>query len=83
VNVITPNGDGINDSWTISELFTNCNDFQMEILNRWGNVVYSFTQDNPFFSGKDISGNDLIEGVYFYRFTSNEKLLHGNITLIR
>ena len=82
-NVITPNGDGINDSWTIGELFTNCNDFQMEILNRWGNVVYSFTQDEPFFSGKDISGNDLIEGVYFYRFTSNEKLLHGNITLIR
>jgi len=40
--LITPNGDGYNDNWQI----TNLNyypDISIEIFNRWGDIVFKFT----------------------------------------
>ncbi len=69
-NVITPNGDGVNDYLELSALMETCLDYKILILNRWGNVVYEMKGNNNAFSGKDKSGLDLSEGVYFYTIES-------------
>lgn len=64
-NVITPNGDGINDQF----LVTNLGDYdkvELIIINRWGNLIYENDNYLNDWSGKDKSGKDLEEGVYFY-----------------
>src|SRR5690606_996528 len=58
-NVFTPNGDGINDEYRIDST-KHVSLFQ--IVNRWGNVVYSWNS-----GGVNWSGIDATEGVYFYQ----------------
>lgn len=70
-NVITPNDDGVNDYLELSALMETCLDYKILILNRWGNVVYEMEGNNNAFSGKDLSGKDLADGVYFYMVVSD------------
>jgi len=81
-NVITPNGDGVNDFFIIDEapLFPNN---RLVIINRWGQVVYEENGYNNLFNGLDLS-----DGVYFYVFHKNfrdvpEDKTEGYLTLIR
>jgi gliding motility-associated-like protein len=57
-NIITPNGDGKNDEFVISGLE---NGTKLTIYNRWGDVVYTSTNYNNDWNGKNIT-----DGVYFY-----------------
>ena len=82
-NVITPNGDGINDFLDISEILISCIEFEIDILNRWGNIVYVLKEANSPFNGKSSNGDILTEGVYFYvirskHFDCNDKKFKGN-----
>lgn len=66
-NFMTPNGDGINDFFTIANadlMEGNC----ILILNRWGNVVYESSQYRNEFNGYTNEGKKLNDGVYFYLF---------------
>jgi gliding motility-associated-like protein len=82
-NVITPNGDGLNDFFLVNEIFDECFDYSIDFLNRWGHVVFTMTSnDNPF-GGIDNTGLQLGEGVYFYNFKSEQKNAHGFLHLIR
>ena len=76
-NVITPNGDAINDEWNLPELAKTCEDFQLIILNRWGNDIFKMTPSNPTFKGKDLKNNDLEEGVYFYKLQNSTTQKYG------
>jgi hypothetical protein len=54
------------------------------ILNRWGNLVFTSDNYQNNFDGKDISGSELIEGVYTYYYkTLNGKSGHGFVHLVR
>jgi gliding motility-associated-like protein len=80
-NVITPNGDGTNDFFEIQNLPENT---EVIILNRWGNLVFTSDNYQNNFDGKDISGSELIEGVYTYYYkTLNGKSGHGFVHLVR
>lgn len=58
-NVFSPNGDGVNDLFTIQNLLLY--DFrQVTIYNRWGKVVYLSNQYNNDWDGKNVP-----DGVYF------------------
>jgi gliding motility-associated-like protein len=63
-NVITPNGDGVNDLWFVKS--EGMKEFYCEIRNRWGNVVYSYTDVSGGWDGKSKSGQTVSPGVYFY-----------------
>jgi gliding motility-associated-like protein len=79
--VITPNSDGANDVFTISNLpdYT-----EIIIFNRWGNVVFSSDNYQNNWDGKDNSGRALMDGVYTYKFTTEVgKTGHGFVHLIR
>jgi gliding motility-associated-like protein len=80
-NVITPNSDGINDLFEIENLPENT---EVIILNRWGNVVFSSSNYQNNWDGKDTSGKELVDGVYTYKFiTETGAISHGFVHLIR
>ena len=80
-NVITPNSDGINDLFEIDNLPQNT---EVIILNRWGNVVFSSENYQNNWDGKDTSGQELVEGVYTYKYkTQKGKVGHGFLHLVR
>ncbi|MFN5878252.1 MAG: gliding motility-associated C-terminal domain-containing protein, partial [Flavobacteriales bacterium] len=80
-NVISPNYDGTNDIFEIENLPENT---ELIVLNRWGNVVFSTTNYKNNWNGQDASGKDLVDGVYTYKFnTQNGKIGHGYVHLIR
>ncbi len=70
-NVITPNNDNVNDVLMMSQKFTECIDYTIEIVNRWGNHVFTQTND-LLFSGKNKNGEDLPTGVYFFEVHADE-----------
>uniref|UniRef100_UPI001BDABABE DUF7507 domain-containing protein n=1 Tax=Pedobacter sp. B4-66 TaxID=2817280 RepID=UPI001BDABABE len=68
-NVITPNGDGKNDSFVIVGL-ENFKNVEVTIFNRWGNEVYrNKNYQNTW------TGDGLNEGTYYYliRMSNNGK----------
>ena len=82
-NVITPNGDGINDVWAIENLNTNINpedpdgyrNNRLMIYDRWGKKVYdaknydTYAKDGTVYPGEHIfDGSGLSDGVYYYSF---------------
>ncbi len=82
-NVITADGDGINDSMDISEHFQTCLKFELFIYNRWGNLVFKQEYESTAFSGKSVGGDDLQEGLYFYKLVYENGEKSGFIHLIR
>ena len=82
-NVITADGDGINDSMDISEHFQTCLTFELFIYNRWGNLVFKQEYESTAFSGKSVGGDDLQEGLYFYKLVYENGEKSGFIHLIR
>ena len=83
-NIFTPNGDGINDVFQINE--NGIYDFTCSIFDRWGILVYQWTDLNAGWSGKDKNG-ECSEGIYYYLITynSNNSLQSkkGFLTLLR
>jgi gliding motility-associated-like protein len=63
-NAFSPNGDGINDCFLpISK--ANFIDYNLKIINRWGNVVFESTDSKQCWDGQQKNGQiDL--GTYYY-----------------
>ena len=69
-NVVTPNGDGINDRFVIVNLLDGIGYpiNQLDIYNRWGTRVYhmeNISSDEDFWDPSDLPA-----GTYFYRFSA-------------
>ena len=85
-NVFSPNSDNVNDEFTFHEYAMESVDVQ--IFNRWGQMVYTWVGENKSWNGKGIDGSNLPEGVYFYIFQGDGVDGHyyeekGSITLLR
>lgn len=63
-NVITPNGDGINDVFFVVLKNPDC--FHAEIFNRWGNLIYEWDDYTQGWPGVNNSGEIVSDGVYYY-----------------
>ncbi|MEC3905816.1 gliding motility-associated C-terminal domain-containing protein [Tamlana sp. 2201CG12-4] len=73
----SPNGDGVNDTFEIDNLSLIYPNFEIEIYNRYGNMVYRGNANSPSFDGTSnkssgIAKGDLPVGVYFYIFNFND-----------
>lgn len=75
-NAFSPNGDGINDEFVISQFKKEPTESKLEVYNRWGTLVYrskgkKYTEN--FWDGKSNAGfaslgDELPDGTYFYVF---------------
>ena len=85
-NAFSPNGDGINDRFgPVVNCFADA--FQMDIYNRWGEMVYSTNELASPWDGTH-AGQPAPIGVYVYIIQSNDasgltQLESGNVTLLR
>ena len=85
-NIFSPNGDGIND--TFFPIAENIESETMYIYNRWGRLVYEWTDVGHQWDGKSKKGEPLPAGVYYYTYTAYgndlvEHILTGMVTLVR
>jgi len=82
-NVITPNGDGFNDVFAITNLNTKINPEDpdeyrtntLDIYDRWGKKVYQAENYDTFMKGEELTvgskvfnGLNLNDGVYYFTF---------------
>lgn len=63
-NVITPNGDGVNDEFILPN--SGLTSFHLDILNRWGNLIFSSDAPKMIWDGRTASGELVTPGTYFY-----------------
>jgi gliding motility-associated-like protein len=80
-NVFTPNGDGKNDDFSLSNLpEDNCSEkFEfIEIYDRWGQLVYKSTDRNFKWAGGEFAAAE-----YHYLIQFTTKQFKGWIELIR
>ncbi|MEZ5003282.1 MAG: gliding motility-associated C-terminal domain-containing protein [Chitinophagales bacterium] len=81
-NIITPNGDGVNDTWVVQYL-DNLDNYVLSIYARGGTLVYKTTAYNNDWDGT-MDGDDLPEGTYWYTIRSDDELVFkGYIEIIR
>jgi gliding motility-associated-like protein len=81
-NTFTPNGDGINDVWTI-EGINNDVSVSVKIYNRYGNQVFdSHGYPSPW--DGTYRGSRLPQGTYYYIITAKAgtQVLSGSLTII-
>jgi len=66
INVITPNGDGVNDvlDTGLRGQLEEC--IEMEVFNRWGEIVFRSSGSNTLWDGRTPAGQLVTAGVYFY-----------------
>ncbi|MBL7895162.1 MAG: gliding motility-associated C-terminal domain-containing protein [Bacteroidia bacterium] len=65
-NVFTPNGDGVNDNFTL--LTTNLSEITFTVFDRWGVKMYDVKSEsgNVSWDGKNFGGKEVPVGTYFY-----------------
>jgi len=74
-NLVTPNNDSANDSFFIDGLRDVFLNFELEIYNRWGRLIWTGNQNIPNWDGYAINGlgNDKAPaGTYFYVLRLND-----------
>ncbi len=85
-NVFTPNGDGMNDLFSVKS--TSVVKLEGDIYDRWGLNVFSFKAPNQGWDGHLTSGQLASDGTYYYiiRTTGLDGMEHedkGSLTLMR
>jgi len=83
-NAFSPNGDLVNDIWSINPSFLFENS-EVTIYNRWGKKMFYSLGYKSAWNGKNDSNVDLPEGVYFYVVSLKNGFdnIKGSISLLR
>ncbi len=87
-NIFTPNGDGLNEFWTIENKDDPCLlNFNSVVYDRWGKEVFQTNDPAFIWEGNYGNGNDAGDGQYFhtieYFYKDAGKSYNGTITLSR
>jgi gliding motility-associated-like protein len=80
-NAFTPNGDGINDVFlphTRSLL-----QYQMTILNRWGQIVFTTTDTTKGWDAKDAPADVYVVQISYHPKGKSPQTISQNITVLR
>lgn len=86
-NAFSPNGDGVNDSFTGKGIFIK--NFEMRIFDRWGNVVYKTFDITKPWDGRANEGKEMAQQdvyVYAIKVTDTKGKDHnykGTVTLVK
>lgn len=87
-NTFTPNGDGVNDLFGISNNYLVEELISFEVFDKWGGRVFGSLQSNTFWNGSHNNTNDQVSnGSYVYRVKylceGAEQLVTGVVNVLR
>ena len=90
-NVFSPNGDGVNETWSIivHDYGITIFELQTTVYDRWGKLIFETTNIHEVWSGHTLIGEKCSGGFYFYVITyinsatKQTEKLNGFIELIR
>jgi gliding motility-associated-like protein len=85
-NSFTPNGDGLNDDFAPTTLYTKR--YELKIYSRWGEAVYHSAEGKPWNGRRNNTGEILPGGTYMYQFTTEDRdgalrFTSGIVTMLR
>lgn len=92
-NIITPNGDGVNDVFAIKNLDPNIPN-TLTIYNRWGKKVFemenyqTFIRNDVLYNAESgFTGKEHSDGVYYFTFHYEDPItptdFHSSLTIVR
>ncbi len=83
INLFTPNGDGINDTWYIKGL-NNFDDNEVFVYDIYGHLVFNQKAYKNDWKGTH-NGSDLPDGTYYYviKFSESDKIIKGSVDILR
>ena len=83
MNVITPNGDGFNDFFDLSEV-VRADSCDIMIFDRWGAKTFEQKRYISGWDGRSNGGDPLPDGTYYYILTCSDVVrFRGAITVVR
>jgi len=83
-NIFTPNGDNINDTWSLEDTFL-FEDSEVLIYGRFGKLLFQSVGYHTAWDGTNETGNDVPAGVYFYSIEIGHEFepIKGTVTILR
>ena len=75
-NTFTPNKDGQNDLF-VPYPYCFIESVEFQVFNRWGQAVFETTEPDLNWDGRDMNGNELPAGTYFYTCQVFERRVSG------
>ncbi len=83
-NYFSPGSGGGNDTWDITGITSEYTGCRIDIMNRWGSIIFNQEDFNGVWDGRNNGGQDLPDGTYYYILSCDgEIILKNAITLIR
>src|SRR5690606_26674477 len=67
--VLTPNGDGINDEFSLAGV-ANISEFRVSVFSQGGGLVYESNDPNFQWNGRDRAGKIVPKGTYYIQITA-------------
>ncbi|MFA5573914.1 MAG: gliding motility-associated C-terminal domain-containing protein [Brumimicrobium sp.] len=87
-NSFTPDGDGFNENWRVHVSGIDIYNFNLQVFNRWGEIVFESNDANSTWDGT-YGSKRLPEGTYIWRATAtdyhndNKYEFDGHVTILR
>lgn len=80
-NAISPNGDGLNDAFK-PELSCETSDYQMQIYNRWGQIIFSTTATTAAWQPKDVMVGTYYYTLYYQNKENRKRHYHNGVVYV-
>ena len=82
-NLISPNGDGINDTWVIPQEFVSGTNTEVLIMDSKGKIVLQTSDYLNNWPENEIDFKDINPIYYYVITTQNNKIRKGSITVVK
>lgn len=82
-NVITPNGDGINDTWVIPQQFVSGTNTEVILISSQGKVVLNTNDYQNNWPENELDFKSVNPVYYYIIKTSNQNIQKGSITVLK
>jgi gliding motility-associated-like protein len=87
MDAFTPNGDGMNDRWLVTNGASCTKQIAVNVYNRYGGLVYKNDNYQNDWTGT-YNGKPVADGTYYYTavfttITNNRVILKGDLTILR
>jgi gliding motility-associated-like protein len=82
-NLISPNGDNINDTWVIPQQYTAGTNTEVIIMNSYGKTILSTSNYQNNWPQNELNFKQVNPVYYYIITTQNNKSRKGSITVVK